>query len=834
MVSAKHQIGGPTYPANSLLEGTVVMAPAALSIMPRSIKRNGIRPQLWVTLSRQDLPWTRGQELNVDFISKDPAPRATSDEESSMPENWCRELKGALVCFGDGAVVTKVSFPSDFSAVRISSLPRESTAGSVVDLLGSLGFDVAAECIRVISPMADGGTPCIADVRVEDAHFSRRFCEALANKKDCALKAVSINAPMPLTTNYRRVDSKKVHCSWHKPTKKAWLHYGSRDMATVVSSKFSAGTFRVLDQKVRCEGLARGGRSFTRGGGARNPLPWTIRLLDIPAHAQKADVTNAVLGTWAPRHVELSESSYDVDLPMANTLIESLLLQAGPLERWEAAAEGSGKRFKAKAWFMNDADARQAVKSFHNKPLSFNSHGKLTVQLVHSARLKVPARVYDVVEEEIAEHRKAWLSQHLVYMAYPPDAQGLRVLKIEGEVAGDVATAKATLERIVDGEVLMGEGKTIWSPSFAANGDAYQAMKQLERDLGILIVRDKRKARIQLLGPRPQRQKAQQALIELAQSKSSSVHTIELDAGQFARAFRGGYRAITAAIGEDKVVLDVVSSPRRILVAGSENDVRVAREILQNGHGHGHGHGRKASCAKQDKGPIGLDCAICWTEAENPVHTACKHVYCAGCFADLCYAGVNSGPCIRCQGDAGNCGEVLPRTELEKYNSSAALDEILETAFTTYMASKGTDLRNCPTPDCTQIYRGTTRPQDDTGLAVQDIAGSLLFKCPSCLVAICTSCNVPHEGQTCAEYRDFSSGGSKLLEATKKELGIKDCPVCGVMIEKSFGCNHMTCAKCGAHICWVCLKTFPEGSFVYDHMREKHGGIGIDYYPGLA
>ncbi|KAH8659513.1 hypothetical protein BGZ61DRAFT_465482 [Ilyonectria robusta] len=27
------------------------------------------------------------------------------------------------------------------------------------------------------------------------------------------------------------------------------------------------------------------------------------------------------------------------------------------------------------------------------------------------------------------------------------------------------------------------------------------------------------------------------------------------------------------------------------------------------------------------------DCTI-WMEAENPMHTLCKHVYCAGCFED--------------------------------------------------------------------------------------------------------------------------------------------------------------------------------------------------------
>lgn len=66
----------------------------------------------------------------------------TRKQETSVPETWRRELKGALVSFGDGAVVTKVSFPSDFSAVRISHLPQDATASFVVNLLASRGFFV--------------------------------------------------------------------------------------------------------------------------------------------------------------------------------------------------------------------------------------------------------------------------------------------------------------------------------------------------------------------------------------------------------------------------------------------------------------------------------------------------------------------------------------------------------------------------------------------------------------------------------------------------------------------------------------------------------------------
>lgn len=669
------------------------------------------------------------------------------------------------------------------------------------------------DCVRISRP-ADS-LHCSADVRVEDPQFSKRLCELLALKRHDSPIAVPINVSMPQTTNHRRVDSKKVYCSWHKPTKTAWLNFGNGEIAAKVGSNFSAGTFKILHQSVQCEGP-------TRGAGIKNPLAWTLRLSDVSRLAKKDDVMRAIPSAMSPRHVELSAASYDADLPMANALIESLLLQVGPLERWEGSLEVPGKRFKAKAWFTKDADALQAVKLFHNEPLSFNKNGKFTVQLVHSARFKILARIYDAVEQELTDHKKTWASQHVLYIAYPP-AQGLQVLKIEGENGGDVARAKATLERIISGEVMMKNGKPIWAPSFATNGYAYQRMKQFERELGVVIVRDKRKSQLRLLGPQLQREKVQLAIIELANAYSNSTHVIELDAQQFSWAFKGGYRAIVEAIGNDKVVLDIASNPRRILVVGSKADFSIAREILQCKQG--------VSGEKPESGSIS-DCVICWTPADNPIQTTCKHLYCTGCFEDLCFAAVNSGPSIRCQGDAGNCSEVLLLTELQAHLSSAALEDILEAAFTTHVTRHPSDFQYCPTPDCGQIYRAA-RPAGNNGRTAET-SEFPMFKCPSCLVAVCTACNVSHDGLTCAEHRDHLSGGYKALQAAKKKLGIKDCPNCSTMIEKTFGCNHMTCSACGTHICWVCLQTFPDGKQVYDHMRHKHGGIGVPEYRDLV
>lgn len=154
----------------------------------------------------------------------------------------------------------------------------------------------------------------------------------------------------------------------------------------------------------------------------------------------------------------------------------------------------------------------------------------------------------------------------------------------------------------------MKDEKALWAPSFTDNGPARQRMKQLEHELGILIIRDKRRSQLRLLGSQPRCEEAQPALIKLVKADSSSVFMIELDAQQLSQAFKGGYRAFVAPIGQDKVILDIGSSSRRVRVARSEADFNAAREIL---------HGREGILRGKLEIGSTSDCAICWTEGSK-------------------------------------------------------------------------------------------------------------------------------------------------------------------------------------------------------------------------
>jgi len=47
-----------------------------------------------------------------------------------------------------------------------------------------------------------------------------------------------------------------------------------------------------------------------------------------------------------------------------------------------------------------------------------------------------------------------------------------------------------------------------------------------------------------------------------------------------------------------------------------------------------------------------------------------------------------------------------------------------------------------------------------------------------------------------------------LLNKLHELMFEEPCPKCGVMIQKSGGCNHMSCGKCNYEFCWWCLTSY--------------------------
>mmetsp|Transcript_15759 Transcript_15759/g.23689 ORF Transcript_15759/g.23689 Transcript_15759/m.23689 type:complete len:381 (-) Transcript_15759:110-1252(-) len=83
------------------------------------------------------------------------------------------------------------------------------------------------------------------------------------------------------------------------------------------------------------------------------------------------------------------------------------------------------------------------------------------------------------------------------------------------------------------------------------------------------------------------------------------------------------------------------------------------------------------------------------------------------------------------------------------------------------------------------------------------------LKCPDCHTSICVKCGASHS---------FLLGCESAMDSAfetwrnRTRNGCKRCPNCKFHIEKSMGCDHMTCSRCRHEFCWKCMAAFVSGS----------------------
>lgn len=79
-------------------------------------------------------------------------------------------------------------------------------------------------------------------------------------------------------------------------------------------------------------------------------------------------------------------------------------------------------------------------------------------------------------------------------------------------------------------------------------------------------------------------------------------------------------------------------------------------------------------------------------------------------------------------------------------------------------------------------------------------------------------------------FRCDDCAPTKSEPAAGVDIEYQIAPCCGVAVQKTAGCNHISCA-CGAHWCWVCQEVTPR-SEIYDHLVSAHGRIFPDAVRG--
>uniref|UniRef100_A0A672H4J6 RBR-type E3 ubiquitin transferase n=1 Tax=Salarias fasciatus TaxID=181472 RepID=A0A672H4J6_SALFA len=198
-------------------------------------------------------------------------------------------------------------------------------------------------------------------------------------------------------------------------------------------------------------------------------------------------------------------------------------------------------------------------------------------------------------------------------------------------------------------------------------------------------------------------------------------------------------------------------------------------------------------------------CRVCLEETAIASLSCCRKAVCDGCLK--LYVSSQVG---------GRLGESCPIPEcngnLEEGVVIAHLAKENVAKYQYFLELSQLDSSTKPCPHCSHF----------TSLKAHNPNRSehkYKIQCSNCQFVWCFKCHAPwHNGIKCRDYRK----GDKLLRtwASVIEDGQRNaqkCPQCKIHIQRTEGCDHMTCAQCNTNFCYRCGERYRHLRFFGDH-----------------
>ncbi|XP_068433260.1 E3 ubiquitin-protein ligase RNF217 isoform X2 [Clinocottus analis] len=199
-------------------------------------------------------------------------------------------------------------------------------------------------------------------------------------------------------------------------------------------------------------------------------------------------------------------------------------------------------------------------------------------------------------------------------------------------------------------------------------------------------------------------------------------------------------------------------------------------------------------------------CRVCLEEKTIAPLPCCRKAVCDECLKLYVSSQVRVAksyigcPIPECSGylDEGVVISHLANEDVAKYRYFLELSQL--------------DSSTKPCPQCSQFtsLNGNNSNRTEHKYKIQ---------CSNCQFVWCFKCHAPwHNGVKCRDYRK----GDKLLRgwASVIEHGQRNaqkCPQCRIHIQRTEGCDHMTCTQCNTNFCYRCGERYRHLRFFGDH-----------------
>ena len=210
---------------------------------------------------------------------------------------------------------------------------------------------------------------------------------------------------------------------------------------------------------------------------------------------------------------------------------------------------------------------------------------------------------------------------------------------------------------------------------------------------------------------------------------------------------------------------------------------------------------------------VGVECITCATETEIVVVFDCDvgHSMCIRCFVTYIKNALNHrnfkkhpehGYTIQCPDGCAN-------SEVKKIHHFRIIGE---NDYERY--------QRFGTEECLREMGGIFCPAVGCGGGLLPEPGQQRIECMHCKFVFCSRCRNAYHTGSCAAAEvqqavqgenpnQFNQNVEHARWAAASERYVrqisKACPGCGAAIEKTEGCNHMTCSVCKFQFCWLCL-----------------------------
>ena len=337
-------------------------------------------------------------------------------------------------------------------------------------------------------------------------------------------------------------------------------------------------------------------------------------------------------------------------------------------------------------------------------------------------------------------------------------------------------------------------------------------IKSLENRNNVHLYLDEFRQTIQIYGSPEIRARVKRDVEEWLERKDRRTIVINIDSHanywpNVVEKYKLGLESLATDCGAEHVLLNFKA--KKLLVVGTKSSASKLRQILSD--------------------PPSLDihstvaadeCVACFCEASGSCLRLglCGHVYCLSCFYMHLFVSAEGGQFpLRC----ASCNDPVLMEDVRSVlrEDQADLQWFINRNVSSMVAKHSNEYNHCSSPDCNLVY--ACQPPGGTNNK---------FECPACGMVTCRSCRVPyHEGEACWLYRMNNNKDEyelALLEWMREDIENRGlCPRCGHGIEKDGGCNNIHCSRCGANICWLCMKDFSNQTEAYHHLDEVHGGV---------